>query len=84
MSADSGDSRLFQLANAVEVLGGAKAVMDDPKAGVRELRFTAVRLAESLRDLLRIAESRGRRLPVLDELEYWHPGGVPEESSPRS
>jgi hypothetical protein len=98
LSTDSGDSRLSRLAdeveeaqcaNAVEVLGGAKAVMADPKAGVRELRFTAVRLAESLRELLRVAESRGRHLPVPDEPaaddleEDWYLGDAHEDSAPQ-
>jgi len=95
LSADSGNSSLSrlademeeaQIANGVKVLGGAKAVMADPKVGVRELRFTAARLAESLRDLLRIAESRGQRLPASDEPgsddpENGHPGGASQDSS---
>jgi hypothetical protein len=75
LSTDGGGSRLSllademeeaQFANGVEVLGGARAVLADQHAGALELRFTASRLAECLLDLLRIAESRGRRLPEPD------------------
>jgi len=45
------------------------ALLGNPKAEVGELRFLANRLVEALRDALRVAESRGRRLPRLDEDE---------------
>ncbi|MFF3765081.1 hypothetical protein ACFYYR_13475 [Streptomyces sp. NPDC001922] len=78
LSADNPRSRLSRLADDVEaaqlssgaqVLGGAEAVLADPRAGVRELRFTTARLTESLRDALRVADSRGGRLPVPTEPE---------------
>lgn len=31
-----------------------------------EVRYTAIRLTECLADALRVAESRGRRLPAVD------------------
>ncbi|MFC4497563.1 hypothetical protein ACFPA8_25875 [Streptomyces ovatisporus] len=51
------------LVSAEEVLDHAGPLLADPHAGTRELRFTGARLAESLRDAVRIAESRGLRLP---------------------
>jgi len=51
------------LASAAYVLSAARPLLDEPTTGVRELRFTGTRLAESLADALRIAESRGARLP---------------------
>ncbi|WP_050799889.1 hypothetical protein [Streptomyces himastatinicus] len=52
-----------------ELLGHADALLGNPKAGAGELRFLANRLVEALRDALRVADSRGRRLPGLDEDE---------------
>ncbi|MBT2507088.1 hypothetical protein J7I98_14560 [Streptomyces sp. ISL-98] len=59
-----------QMATGEEVLGEAKAVLAESQTGVEELRFTLVRATESLRGVLRIAESRGKRLP---EPEYDQP-----------
>lgn len=78
LSADTGEGVLSQLADRVEeaqtstgtkVLGGAKAVLADPKVGDRELRFALTRVTEALGDVLRVAESRGARLskPCADE-----------------
>lgn len=75
LSADSNDSRLSLLADDVEaaqldsgeqVLAGAKAVLSDPKAGQRAVRFALTRASESLGDALRIAVSRGGRIPGRD------------------
>jgi hypothetical protein len=74
LSTDNGDSRLSLLADDVEaaqlesgeqVLAGARAVLADPRAGERAVRFALTRAAESLADVLRIAVSRGgsRRAP---------------------
>ncbi|MFF4401861.1 hypothetical protein [Streptomyces sp. NPDC001480] len=71
LSADSDHSRLSLLADDVEagqldsaeqVLGGARAVLADPEAGERAVRFALVRAVESLADTLRIAVTRGARL----------------------
>ena len=43
-----------------------------------ELRFLATRLTEALRDVLRVAESRGERLPAYDASGDAEPNGHPE------
>ncbi|MFF7378558.1 hypothetical protein ACFY96_25295 [Streptomyces massasporeus] len=45
------------------MLGLARRVLDDPASPYREIRFAGLRLAECLTDALRVAESRGMRLP---------------------
>ncbi|WP_405480121.1 hypothetical protein [Streptomyces sp. NBC_00009] len=68
LSTDKPDSPLSRLADDVEedqltcaydVLAGARAVLADARAGEHALRFALTRAAESLRDALRVAESRG-------------------------
>ncbi|MFG2596745.1 hypothetical protein [Streptomyces sp. NPDC048462] len=65
------DSRVSRMADALEsdliasaeyVLEEAREVLAETVVGERELRFAGIRLAESLGDTLRIAESRGGRL----------------------
>ncbi|KUL24450.1 hypothetical protein [Streptomyces regalis] len=72
LSTDSDRSRLSLLADDIEaaqldsgeqVLHGARAVLADAKAGERAVRFALTRTVESLTDVLRIAASRGQRLP---------------------
>ncbi|MEV8391261.1 MULTISPECIES: hypothetical protein [unclassified Streptomyces] len=58
------DIEASQLGTAVELLGHAEAMLGDPKAGSGELRFLSSELTEALRDIVRVAESRGARLPV--------------------
>lgn len=53
-----------QLDMAAELLGHADDMLANRKTTSVQLRFLAARLAESLRDAHRIAESRGARLPV--------------------
>lgn len=55
-----------QLGIGAEVLEHAREVLKDTKAAHGELRYVGTRLAECLSDALRIAESRGMRLPVSD------------------
>jgi hypothetical protein len=55
------DLEAAQLASAEQVVAGAGAVLDDPKAGERAVRFALTRAVESLTDVLRIALSRGPR-----------------------
>ncbi|MFE9686394.1 hypothetical protein ACFYXC_30760 [Streptomyces sp. NPDC002701] len=71
LSTDSADSRLSRLADDLEaaqlesghqVLAGARAVLADPKAGERAVRFALTRSLESLEDVLRVAVGRGARL----------------------
>ncbi|RSN89938.1 hypothetical protein DMH26_28955 [Streptomyces sp. WAC 05379] len=55
-----------QLSVAEDILQRAVPVLEDPMAPHVEVRYAAVRLTECLRDVLRIAESRGLRLPPTD------------------
>ncbi|WP_086565891.1 hypothetical protein [Streptomyces africanus] len=57
------DIEAAQLASAEQVQAGAEAVLRDAKAGERALRFALVRALESLGDVLRVAVSRGERIP---------------------
>jgi hypothetical protein len=71
LSTDNDDSLLSRLADDIEaaqcdsgeqVLAGARAVLADPEAGERAVRFALTRAVESLPDVLRIALSRGGRI----------------------
>jgi hypothetical protein len=44
-------------------------VLDDPASPYTEVRHAGLRLAECLSDALRVAESRGLRLPVREAAE---------------
>ncbi|MFE2261398.1 hypothetical protein [Streptomyces griseosporeus] len=55
-----------QLSMGADVLKEASKVLSDPLSPHAEVRYAGVRLAECLRDALRVAESRGMRLPVPD------------------
>ncbi|MPY62451.1 hypothetical protein [Streptomyces spongiae] len=63
--ADSIES--VQLGMGSELLDHAQELVNDPKTGPAELRYLSARLTESLRDVLRVAESRGARLPMPDD-----------------
>lgn len=76
LASDDGNSALsrradtieaVQVAMGTELLRHARLLLADPKADVRELRYLAERLREALRDVLRVAESRGARLPSCGE-----------------
>ena len=54
----------IQLGMGTELLAYARELLPDTPRG--ELRFLAERLAEALRDALRVAESRGQRLNRLN------------------
>ncbi|UPZ29899.1 hypothetical protein MUK60_20105 [Streptomyces sp. LRE541] len=80
LSTDDAQSRLSRLADDLEaaqlgsgaqVLAGARAVLADPEAGERAVRFALTRSVESLADVLRVAASRGARIGVGDDP---HPG----------
>lgn len=63
--ADKTEAR--QLAEGLDVCRSARRVLDDPLTPNAEVRYTAIRLTECLADALRVAESRGRRLPQGDD-----------------
>lgn len=71
----------IQLAMGAEVLEHAGKVLDDQKASTGELRYAGVRLAECLRDALRVAESRGMRLPASDSDDDENDDESPAEAS---
>ncbi|MFI6701009.1 hypothetical protein ACIBJC_18910 [Streptomyces sp. NPDC050509] len=52
-----------QLDMAAELMGHAADMLADSKATSVQLRFLANRMSEALRDVCRIAESRGARIP---------------------
>jgi hypothetical protein len=56
----------IQLAMGADVLREARKVLGDPLSPHAEVRYAGVRLAECLADVLRVAESRGMRLPAPD------------------
>lgn len=57
------DVEAVQLRMADELLGHAADLLTDRRATAAQLHFLACRLGESLRDVVRVAESRGARLP---------------------
>lgn len=58
-----------QLGMAQDLLAHADDLLSSPKAPAGELHYLAARLTESLGQVLRVAESRGARLPDPDEEE---------------
>ncbi|MGW1029180.1 hypothetical protein ACWD4J_36800 [Streptomyces sp. NPDC002577] len=66
MSRLADDVEAAQLAMGADVLRHAWKVLDDPMSPYAEVRYAGVRLAECLGDVLRVAESRGMRLPAPD------------------
>lgn len=60
------DMEAVQLGIGADVLKGARGVLDNPVSPHAELRYVGLRLAECLADVLRVAESRGARVPVPD------------------
>ncbi|MEH0419559.1 hypothetical protein [Streptomyces sp. B21-083] len=55
-----------QLRDGAEVLAGARAVLDDRKAGEHAFRNALRAVTQVLGDVLRVADSRGARLPRSD------------------
>ncbi|QIK06991.1 hypothetical protein SLV14_003021 [Streptomyces sp. Je 1-4] len=53
-----------QLCDGADVLKGAVAVLDDGKAGEHALRLALRATTQAFGDVLRVADSRGARLPV--------------------
>lgn len=62
-----------QLGMAEDLLDHAADLFADERATAPQIRFLAGRLAESLRDVHRIAESRGARLSAPESPECAHP-----------
>ncbi|MGW7578982.1 hypothetical protein [Streptomyces sp. NPDC054765] len=58
------DIECVQLDMADDILGHAEEMLTGRQVTSRELRFLARGLADSLRDVRRVAESRGARLPA--------------------
>ncbi|MGY0057616.1 hypothetical protein ACWY4P_13780 [Streptomyces sp. LZ34] len=63
------DIEAVQLGMGNQLLGHAGELLADRKAGAGELRYLANRLCEALRDALRVADSRGRRLPAPADMD---------------
>ncbi|MER6010289.1 hypothetical protein [Streptomyces bluensis] len=63
------DLEAAQLSIGTNVLVLARKVLDDPTSPYTEVRYAGLRLAECLTDALRVAESRGMRLPVPDDVD---------------
>ncbi|WP_030671212.1 hypothetical protein [Streptomyces rimosus] len=59
------DMEAAQLDMGTTLLDRAGALLGDADASAGELRYLANRLVESLGDALRVADSRGRRVPGL-------------------
>ena len=60
------ETETLQLTTGADVLTRARQVLDNPVSPNAEVRYTAIRLTECLADTLRVAESRGMRLPEPD------------------
>ena len=71
----------LQLSMGAQLLEHARAFLDGPKVSAEELRYLANRLTEALRDVLRVAESRGGRLPVYDDGDDTGPDGANKEAA---
>ncbi|MFD4553266.1 hypothetical protein ACFWP5_02930 [Streptomyces sp. NPDC058469] len=66
--ADNYESAMLEAGE--ELLAEAAKVLGDPVTPTVEVRYMAVRLSESLAGVLRVAESRGQRLPApMDEAD---------------
>lgn len=63
-----------QLGMAEDLLDHAADLLADPRATPHQVHFLAGRLAEALRDVHRVAESRGARLPAPDSVRSDEPG----------
>jgi hypothetical protein len=61
------ETEALRLGEGLEVLIRARRLLSDPLTPNAEIRHAAIRLSECLADVLRVAESRGRRLSVADD-----------------
>ncbi|WP_411079191.1 hypothetical protein [Streptomyces sp. cmx-18-6] len=64
-----------QLGMALELLGHADDMLDDEQTTEIQLRHIGAALAHSLRDVHRVARSRGLRLGIPDDSGDEHPSG---------
>ncbi|MGY5126213.1 hypothetical protein [Streptomyces nigrescens] len=71
------DIESLQLGMADELLGHADHMLSDSKATARELRYLATGLTAALRDMRRVAESRGARPPAAGRGPEGQGGGAP-------
>ncbi|MCF3147854.1 hypothetical protein [Streptomyces platensis] len=69
------DMEQMQLDMGSDLLDFARELLADNKAAHCELHFLARRLTEALRDALRVAESRGARIPAYGGDEAAAAGG---------
>ncbi|GGP72479.1 GntR family transcriptional regulator [Streptomyces abikoensis] len=58
-----------QVKTAIEVLAGIRAILDNPRSDFPTFTFALRRAAESLEEMLRIAEGRGAPMPPTDSDE---------------
>ncbi|MFH9609167.1 hypothetical protein [Streptomyces sp. NPDC017448] len=65
----------MQLGMAYELLDHADDLVQDDRSTAVQLRHVAAALAHSLRDVHRVARSRGLRLGIPDAFEPEHPSG---------
>jgi hypothetical protein len=63
------DVEAAQLGMAAEVLHLSRSLAGNPNSSTAELRFGMAHLSECLSETLRIAESRGTRLPEPDDTD---------------
>ncbi|MFE1174728.1 hypothetical protein [Streptomyces sp. NPDC058773] len=56
------DVEALQLGMGIGMLAHADALIDDPAADARQLRYLSVQLRAALQDVVRVAECRGERL----------------------
>ncbi|MER5357803.1 hypothetical protein, partial [Streptomyces sp. NPDC002785] len=69
-----------QLDMGAEILDHAREVLGDTMSPYSEVRYAGIRLAECLSDALRVAESRGMRLPYEPDRDE----GTTDEHAPDS
>ncbi|MFB6819598.1 hypothetical protein ACFCV8_34215 [Streptomyces sp. NPDC056347] len=69
-----------QLAMGTDVLEAAGKILADPASPLSEVLYAALRLSECLRDTLRVAESRGARIPEPDDAYAGNGPELPAEA----
>ncbi|MFI2188068.1 hypothetical protein [Streptomyces sioyaensis] len=63
------DMEDIQLEMGTEVLEQSRPILANPTSPHSEVRYAALRLSECLDDAIRVAESRGDRIPLPDDEE---------------